>query len=194
MTLLAEHRRVRQGDTVLLPVWLRDATDVANINFTVRYDSAVAVIAGDPIKGNLLTDSLFSANPREVGNVKLGFAGTRGIFGTGTVAVLPFKAVGAPGSSTPLTLAISIINNPAGAVLPCDIVNGSITVIDKDAPGDCDGDGSLTAADAQCALDMSVDLRPQQPNMDFDRDGRVTSRDATIILQRATEALLRGNP
>jgi len=33
---------------------------------------------------------------------------------------------------------------------------------------------------------MSVQLRPVQLTLDIDNDGAVTSRDATIILQRVT--------
>jgi hypothetical protein len=193
MTLLAEHRLVRQGDTVLLPVWLLNAADVANINYTVAYQPAVAVSAGDPVRGNLLAEALFSANPKESGLVRLGFARSRGLAGSGTVAYVPFRAVGPPGSVTPLVLQVSVVNNPAGAALPIDLVHGSITILDKDGglPGDCDGDGALTALDAQCALDMSVNLIPPRSNLDMDRDGQVTSRDATLILQRITQTLAR---
>ena len=51
--------------------------------------------------------------------------------------------------------------------------------------GDCDGDGSLTEADALCALEMSVQTRPVDLMMDIDQSGSVDSRDAVIILQRA---------
>jgi hypothetical protein len=51
--------------------------------------------------------------------------------------------------------------------------------------GDCDGDGRLTALDARCALEMSVQLTPVQIALDMDDSKDVTSRDATLILQRA---------
>lgn len=51
--------------------------------------------------------------------------------------------------------------------------------------GDCDGDGRLTALDARCALEMSVQLTPVQIALDVDNSKDVTSRDATMILQRA---------
>ncbi|HMP80251.1 MAG TPA: hypothetical protein PKD54_12425, partial [Pirellulaceae bacterium] len=51
--------------------------------------------------------------------------------------------------------------------------------------GDCDGDGILSAADALCALKMSVGLLDPRPVMDVDRDGQVTSSDARVILQQA---------
>jgi len=51
-------------------------------------------------------------------------------------------------------------------------------------PGDGDGDGVLTAADAMTALRMSVRLVPERMAMDVDGDGRVTSDDAREILRR----------
>lgn len=54
-----------------------------------------------------------------------------------------------------------------------------------EATGDCDGDGRMTALDARCALEMSVQLTPVQIALDMDESKDVTSRDATLILQRA---------
>ena len=53
-------------------------------------------------------------------------------------------------------------------------------------PGDCDNDGTLTSADAWCALEISVGNIPEKPwmKMEPNRPGGVTARDATIILQR----------
>jgi hypothetical protein len=51
--------------------------------------------------------------------------------------------------------------------------------------GDCDGDGRLTALDARCALEMSVQLTPVRLILDIDNSKDVTSRDAALILQKA---------
>lgn len=50
--------------------------------------------------------------------------------------------------------------------------------------GDCDGDGSLTAADALCALQVSVGLLNVRRAVDLDQNGTVTSSDARLILQK----------
>jgi hypothetical protein len=50
-------------------------------------------------------------------------------------------------------------------------------------PGDCDGDGELTAADALCALKMSVGNREEDLKMDMDKNDLVTSGDARILLR-----------
>ena len=145
MLLEAEKREVTSGESVLVPVWLKNAADVANINFTVSYDPDVAIVESELTKGNLLSNALFSNNPRESGLIRVGFAQTSGLNGTGTVAYLPFKTVGRPGSRTALRLAVTTINNPGGAKLKIHRINGSIAIIDpKDrVQGDCDGDGQL---------------------------------------------------
>jgi hypothetical protein len=194
MALVAEHRTVIAGETVMVPVWLVNGADIANINFTASHDGNVARLEGEPVKGNLLGEALFSANPKEAGLIRLGFAQSKGLSGTGTVAYLPFRAVGKPGDRTPLRLEVQVINNPGGTVLASDKIDGSITIVGPDGavPGDCDGDGNLTALDAKCALDMSVKLIPEKKHLDMDGDSQVTSRDATIILQRRAMYLARG--
>jgi hypothetical protein len=186
MTLWAQKRKAQSGEMVMLPIWLLKGADVANMNFTASYAAAIAKPEGDVTKGYLLGDDLLSGNTGDAGTVRIGFAGAGGISGDGPVAYVPFRVTGKPGDKTPITLAVTTINNPSGGVLPIDVINGEILIVGPDGmiPGDCDGDGVITAADAWCALRMSVKLMPEKPNMDMDHDGQVTSRDAAIILQK----------
>ncbi len=59
------------------------------------------------------------------------------------------------------------------------------------APGDLNGDGKITPADAAIALQIAVGSRPCDPTMlaaaDVSGDGKVTSLDALMILQAAAE-------
>jgi hypothetical protein len=52
-------------------------------------------------------------------------------------------------------------------------------------PGDANGNGVLEAVDALMALKMSVGLIPEAMVCDIDKDGRVTSTDARLILSKA---------
>lgn len=187
MTLQAGQRQVVEGQLVNVPVWLLNGADVANINSTVGYNASVATPEGDLIKGNLLDNALFSANTGDTGIIRAGFAQTSGIDGTGTVAYIPFRAVGQPGDRTALDVAVSTINDPDGTVLTIDRIDGQILIVGADGvtPGDCDGDGALTEVDALCALQMSVQLIPERLVLDLDTDSQVTSRDSVIILQGA---------
>ena len=186
MTLEAMKRTVEVGDTVLVPVWLWKGTDVANMNYTVTYNAGVAKTEGDPVSGYLLDDALFTSNPKESGTVKLAFSRSSGISGSGPVANITFRAVGKVGDKTPLTLAVTTINNTGGAIPAIDLIHGEILIVGPGGgiPGDCDGDGVMSTADAWCALQMSVGNMPEKIHMDMDKDGKVTSRDATLILQQ----------
>jgi hypothetical protein len=188
MTLQAPEFQLLKGQEVLAPIWLIKAENVANINWTLTYDAKVAVAEPLVTKGNLL-EGLFEYNANEAGIVRFGFAQTNGVTGTGTVAVLKFKAVGEPGSKTPFTLEAKISNDPKGTSLTTNVIHGFIQIIDESSQvkGDCDGDGQITILDAQCALKMSVGLIPTRKNMDMDGDGQVTSRDAVMVLQQVTK-------
>jgi hypothetical protein len=60
--------------------------------------------------------------------------------------------------------------------------------------GDFDGDGRWTARDAEAALQMSVNMRQVDLNLDVDDDGQVLSSDARIILQGTARKQKRDDP
>jgi len=188
MTLQAPEFQLLKDQEVMVPIWLLQAKNVTNMNWTLTYDAKVAVAEALVTKGNLL-EGFFESNANEAGLVRFGFIQTNGANGTGTVAVLKFKAVGQPGSKTPFTLEAKISNDPKGTPLKIDLIHGFIQIIDESSQvkGDCDGDGQITILDAQCALKMSVGLIPMRKNMDMDGDGQVTSRDAVMVLQQVTK-------
>jgi hypothetical protein len=187
MILEAEKRSVKSGDKVIVPVWLKNATDVANMNFTVSYTDSIIRAEGDSTQGSLDSGAIFAANPHQSGLVRVGFAQTAGMNGSGTVVLVPFRAIGQAGTQSPLHLEITTVNNPGGAKLTVARVDGWVRIVDKNGlvPGHCDGHEDIKPIDAMCALKMSVQLIPVQSQMDMDGDGQVTSRDAVIILKIA---------
>jgi hypothetical protein len=191
MTLQAGQRRVVEGDLVYVPIWLINGTNVANMNFNILYDDTVAFPEGDILLGSVLGRALFDSNTGQSGIIRAGFAQTTGLYGTGSVAYIPFRALGRAGDLTGICLELTIINDPSGTAVTIDRIHGAVQIVGPDGlvPGDCNNDGKLTQYDAFCALQMSVKLRPEQMVLDLDGDGEVTSRDATIILQQATKAL-----
>ncbi|MFZ3167736.1 MAG: dockerin type I domain-containing protein [Candidatus Methanoperedens sp.] len=60
--------------------------------------------------------------------------------------------------------------------------------------GDCNKDGAITSLDALCALKMSVGKMPEDQNLDVDTDMKVSSSDATKILQGAVKLSPEVNP
>jgi hypothetical protein len=189
MAIQAAQRQVGVGELVDVPVWLIKGNNVANINYELTYNANVARPEGTIRKGYLLDNALFSVNPNTSGIIRVGFAQATGINGTGPVTYIPFRATGKVGDRTPLSLAVTTINNPTGATLAIDRIPGEIVIVGPGVltPGDCAGDGGpLTMFDAMCALQMSVKLISTRLVMDLDRSGDVTSRDAAIIAQKYT--------
>ena len=186
MTLQAGVRRAQPGEIVTVPVWLIRGQGIASRNVNLRYDPAVATVAGNITKGNLLGAALFEANPREPGLVRFGYAQSRDMGGTGTIAQIPFRAAGKPGDRTPLRLEVTTISSAAGSTPAIATIDGEIVIVGRDGviPGDTDGDGQITARDAMDALKMSVGNLPVNLAADMDGDGQVTARDATLILQK----------
>ena len=126
-----------------------------------------------------------TANASAAGVIWFGFAQNRGTSGTGSVAMVPFRAIGAVGSRTPLTLAVTSLEDPQGKKLAVALVHGEIVVVGPDGflPGDANGDGKVDTRDAMEALRMSVKLIPTKLRLDMNGDGEVTARDAVMILQ-----------
>ena len=191
-TLQAGYRLVAAGEVVNVPVWIIGANNLAGLNFTMRYDPAVAVPAGDVVKGPV-SPQFMRVNPAERGLIRFGFAQGSGIRGTGVLCYIPFRAVGRSGMETDLLLNLQDSKGPDRNVLAMDRMNGCIRIIDPNGrrPGDCEGGPELGVEDALCALEMSVGLRPVGLYMDIDGDGRVLAGDAVIILQLAALGAMR---
>jgi hypothetical protein len=185
-TVEVDQRDVQPGEIATVPVSLRNPLGTANLNVEIRYDNRVIEPAGEIIRGNALPDAtLFSANTEEAGVLRIGFAGSNLVPADGTIAEVMFRAAGQPGQSSELPPVVTTMNTATGEPLTPDTITGSVRIVPRRTPGDFDGDGRLTAADALAALEMSVRLRPEDLNLDRDSDGTVTSLDASLILRAA---------
>ncbi|MBL7062025.1 MAG: hypothetical protein ISS54_04745 [Dehalococcoidia bacterium] len=182
MTLIAEDRIVPPGATVQVPIRLENAQNIGSLGFNLSYDPAVAQVT-KVLKGSL--PPAFTYNDREPGIIRFGFATTEGISGVkGSAAYVEFKAVGAEGSRSPLTLSEPLATDTSGATLSVELVHGELTIRQRQR-GDCDGDGRITVLDALCPLKMYVKLMAEDLILDMDGDGRVTPEDARRILEMA---------
>ena len=186
MTLKTDKRLVKAGDSVQIPVTMLLGANVANINFEVAYDPRVVQVLGGEVKGSFFSTALGQMNTNQSGRVLVGFARPDGESGTGTVAYINYKAVGKAGDVSPLTLKVTTINNPGGESLPIDLIHGEIRIVDENGltPGSCYGSVTLKESDAAARWTMSVQPIPVRPIVDMDKNGEVTSRDATLILQK----------
>ncbi len=179
--LWADSRSVFQGDVTWLPVWAFQVDDVASLNAELRYDAAALRAEGSRRTGEV-SNMLFEGNVREPGIVRLGWAGQRGMAGSPQVAAVGFRALGAPGQRVPVRVKVTESVASAGGRIPLATADGMILVV---------ANRNWSALDASRALKMSVGLLPQERELDVNADGRVTSRDAVIILQLANRRRAR---
>jgi len=183
MVLLVGDWVVPPGETVRVPIRLESAQDVASLGFNLKYDPSVARVV-QVHKGALMAASTFICNTQTPGVIRFGLASSSGVKGSGSVAVVEFKAIGARGSKSPLSLSEPLITNSTGKSLGVRLVHGEL-LIEERVLGDGNGDGRISVLDALIALKMYVKVLPEDLVLDVNGDGRVTPDDARKILQMA---------
>lgn len=186
-TLFAAMRVVESGQRVQIPVRILNPGGLVYINFEISYDSSVVAAMGVQLGGALPRSTLFASNTSEVGRIRIGWVDLLGLWADGTVAEITFNIVGRPGDRTRLKLKVLDAGNGSGQHIPVTVVDGGIVIQGAGValPGDCDGDGIVTPADALCVLQTSVGLRPENNALDVTGDHKVTSGDARMILEAA---------
>ncbi len=188
MTLRAESRKAKAGETVTVPVWLLKGAGLVDLNFNLEYDASVVQPVGNVVKGNLLAGGDFEANTASPGVVQFGLVPRTGGIGAadGTLAQVAFKAVGQAGSRTALRLVPRKGSVAGGAAANPATVHGEIVIVGPGGvpPGDVTGDDKVDMADVLMALKISVGLLPHNPQADVDNDGQVTAADARLIREK----------
>lgn len=196
---------VRSGQKVSIPIYLRDGGEdparqlPANMNFSLSYRASVARAIPHPHRerhspsdqtreppdvprGNLLKgNELIAGNLQQAETVLVGFAGKSGVRpGQGkpgdTVTEVYFEATGKAGDMTPLDLEVTQISDVNKSPVPIKTVSGWIRIVDSHC-------AAIKVLDAYRALLMSTRRLTEERLLDVNRDGSVTSRDATLILQ-----------
>ena len=176
---------MQKGKEARITVMMCNAKDLANMDFSISYNPSVLRFK-DAEKGSLNSNSLFESNEISSGNVKISFASSKGVSGSGSIAILIFDVVGSNGDSTTLTGNVNTASTSSGSPISITINPGKFTV-GSSVPGDCDGDGLVTSKDALAALQMSVEKLKVDLCYDVTGDGTVNSADAREILKKAVK-------
>jgi hypothetical protein len=114
-----------QHAIVQIPINAANVQGLAAADIKVTFDPAVLSARGAHT-GSLTPGWTVTPNTATVGEIRLAMASPGGtVTGAGTLALLEFEAIGAAGSSSPLTLASASLN--AGAI-PADLAAGSFAV------------------------------------------------------------------
>jgi hypothetical protein len=175
-----------EGKTVSIPVFIKNAVNVGNMDFYIEYDSNVLEI-DSYTKGSLTENSLLEANIMD-NEILVAFTDTDGISGDGSLVYIKFTVVGSEGDSCNIVPNI-IEANEVESYDPIIIFSesGSFSVEDERTgiKGDANGDGRLTGVDALMALQMAVEIIPDDLICDMNDDGIITSIDAAMIREGA---------
>jgi hypothetical protein len=183
-SIYVDDRIMNPGQEVVIPIMICNANDIANMDFSVGYDSS-ALQFKDAVKGSLNANTLFESN--NIGNkVKIAFAGKTGFSGSGSIAVLTFRVTGQNGASSPITVTVDGASTSGGKPVTIPVNNGKVSIGNPN-PNDPDGDGKVTSLDALIALQISVGKRPIDINYDVNKDKTVNSSDAREILKLAVQ-------
>ncbi len=178
------------GDTIEIPVSLRNNPGIASFKLTVHYDDTLLSyqsLAFDEALTAIEGSETF-VNAEQRGQVTLAWVATGSNYsGSGSVAVLTFK-VNAAQENTNTQLSVTYDEND---VFNSDFVNqhflakaGSVQV-NTVRPGDINGDGKVDAMDAMLLLHYVCGLKQNEVkgNPDVNGDGKTNNKDVVILLR-----------
>ena len=181
------------GDTITIPVSLKNNDGIASIKFTVSYDANCLAYQGASFTEVLtgLSDTVV-VNDKTTGKVTMSWVMANGQYDKNEIiANLEFKvkAVSEKTSAqVSLTYAAdSTFNN--GLVDKEFLVKNGTVQIGKYRPGDINGDGKVNVDDALLLLNYVCDLRKDEVkgNPDVNGDGAVNNKDVVILLRYIAE-------
>ena len=187
--------------SIEVPVSLDDATGVAGIDFTLRFDPAV--VQCQNVENMRMTMDFATAKNIDnvAGNCVVSMGSAEAIeSGSGPVGVVTFApaASAAPGTSSQLDLDACYLYDESATSIPVRPEDGGISL--REAYGRCDvnRDGMVTSADAILLLRAAVGLPapegwtrdwPPVSSNDLNCDAVINSADAIIALRVAVGVL-----
>ena len=178
------------GDTITIPVSLKNNDGIASIMFTVSYDANCLKYQGASFTEALTgLSNTVAVNDETTGKVTMSWViGASGEYtGSETNANLKFKVkevLENTSAQVSLTYAAdSTFNN--GLVDKEFLIKNGTVQIGQYRPGDINGDGTVKVNDALLLLNYVCDLRKDEVkgNPDVNGDGAVNNKDVVILLR-----------
>lgn len=184
------------GMTVTLPVNIANADNlgISGCDVWVTYDAAI--LSAQAVSKTILTMGYdFAVNTSTPGVVRASIATAAGptLYGEGSLFHMLFGVIGSSGEISRLAFNVTgtvMYDNDVNPV-PLDLSDeGVFTVQDRYMLGDLNGDGKVTEADADLALEIAVGNVVPAPEQeaagDVNGDGRINSADAVLIMRLAS--------
>ena len=183
------------GDTIKVPISVRNNPGISSIKLTVTYDPAVLGYKGCTFNEALtsIAGSQTVVNDTQSGRVVLSWVVANAAYtdAKGDIAVLDFEVKSvAENTSSPVSISYepesTFDNNLVDQKFL--IKNGTVQV-NMIRPGDINGDRTVDINDALLLLNYVCDLRKDEVkgNPDVNGDGAVNNKDVVILLRYIAE-------
>ena len=182
------------GDTITIPVSLKNNDGIASIMFTVSYDANCLEYQGASFTEALTgLSNTVAVNDETTGKVTMSWVkGASGEYtGSETIANLKFEVIAVSENTSAqvsLTYDKENVFNESLKNQNFLVKNGTVQ-IGKYRPGDINGDGKVNVDDALLLLNYVCDLRKDEVkgNPDVNGDGAVNNKDVVILLRYIAE-------
>ena len=175
-----------RGEKTTLPITLSNVTgtDIAAVSVDVGYDTSVfqklkATIgpAGDAEDKTISTSEPSSG----VFRVTIFSISNNNVIGDGVVAYLTLDILSnEPGSETTLTNTPSA-SDPSGNDVVVKGTDGTVKILGYLA-GDCNGDGTVSVAEVQLAINMALGITPIEDCVDVNGNGKVSIGEVQKVI------------
>lgn len=178
------------GDTITIPVSLKNNDGIASIMFTVSYDANCLEYQGASFTEALTgLSNTVAVNDETTGKVTMSWVkGASGEYtGSETIANLKFEVIAVSENTSAqvsLTYDKENVFNESLKNQNFLVKNGTVQ-IGKYRPGDINGDGTVDVNDALLLLNYVCDLRKDEVegNPDVNGDSAVNNKDVVILLR-----------
>ena len=178
------------GDTITIPVSLKNNDGIASIMFTVSYDANCLKYQGASFTEALTgLSNTVAVNDETTGKVTMSWVkGASGEYtGSETIANLKFEVIAVSENTSAqvsLTYDKENVFNESLKNQNFLVKNGTVQ-IGQYRPGDINGDGTVDVNDALLLLNYVCDLRKDEVkgNPDVNGDGKVNNKDVVILLR-----------
>ena len=182
------------GDTITIPVSLKNNVGIASIKFTVSYDANCLEYQGASFTEALTgLSNTVAVNDETTGKVTMSWVkGASGEYtGSETIANLKFEVIAVSENTSAqvsLTYDKENVFNESLKNQNFLVKNGTVQ-IGKYRPGDINGDGTVNVDDALLLLNYVCDLRKDEVkgNPDVNGDDAVNNKDVVILLRYIAE-------
>ena len=183
-----------RGEKITLPITLSNVTgtDIAAVSVDVGYDTSVFEKAKAAIgpAGDAADKTISTSEPTfGVFRITVFSTSNNNVIGDGVVAYLTLDILSnAPGSSTELTNTPSA-SDPSGSDVAVEGADGTVTLLGYLA-GDCNGDGTVSIAEVQSAINMYLEIIPVEECVDVNDNGKVSIGEVQKVINNHLDASL----